>query len=63
LEIVSPGVDSSGGYDSTLTVILFDQDGQPFPWQATGNFKTKWKPLDEPGPEAGLDRTAYPKQA
>ncbi len=38
LEILTPGEDSSGGYDSTLTIIFVDQEGRPFPWQATGKF-------------------------
>ena len=30
--------DSSGGYDSELSVILFGGDGRPRPWKAIGNF-------------------------
>src|ERR1039457_6931470 len=40
LEIVTPGEDSSGGYDTVLSIILFDHDGRPFPWQVTGKFST-----------------------
>lgn len=38
LVILTPGQDSSGGYDTELSVLLFDTDGRPFPWKATGNF-------------------------
>lgn len=38
LLILTPGQDSSGGYDTELSVLLFDTDGRPFPWKATGNF-------------------------
>ncbi len=38
LLILTPGQDSSGGYDTELSVLLFGTDGRPFPWKATGNF-------------------------
>jgi hypothetical protein len=38
LELLVNGMDSGGGYDSTLTLLLFDAEGRPFPWQATGKF-------------------------
>lgn len=38
LIILTPGEDSSGGYDAELSILFFDKDGYPFPWQATGKF-------------------------
>lgn len=40
LMIFTPGEDSSGGYDSELSVLLFDKTGRPFPWKAAGKFTT-----------------------
>lgn len=38
LLILSMGTNSSGGWDSQLSLLLFDENGRPFPWQAIGNF-------------------------
>jgi hypothetical protein len=32
------GANSSGGWDTTLSLLLFDEKGSPFPWQATSKF-------------------------
>jgi hypothetical protein len=36
LFFVNRGMDSSGGWDTTLSVLYFDDGGNPFPWQAEG---------------------------
>ncbi len=36
LFLVSRGMDSSGGWDTTLSILYFDGAGNPFPWQAEG---------------------------
>ena len=36
LFLVNRGMDSSGGWDTTLSVLYFDGAGNPFPWQAEG---------------------------
>lgn len=38
LIILTPGEDSSGGYDAALSIIFFDKNGYPFPWKAIGKF-------------------------
>lgn len=38
LIILTPGEDSSGGYDAELSIIFFDKNGYPFPWKAVGKF-------------------------
>jgi hypothetical protein len=38
LVIYTPGIDDRGSYGTTLTILLFDKQGKPFPWQATGRF-------------------------
>ena len=38
LAFLSFGANSSGGWDTTLSLLLFDQQGRPFPWQATSRF-------------------------
>jgi len=38
LIIYAPGIGDRGSYDTSLTIILFDAQGKPFPWQATGRF-------------------------
>jgi len=38
LAFVEFGANSSGGWDTTLSLLLFDNDGLPFPWQATSLF-------------------------
>jgi hypothetical protein len=39
LLIITPHADSSGGYDTELTVLLWDQVGKPVPWQIRGCFR------------------------
>jgi hypothetical protein len=36
--VLSMGIDSSGGWSSQLSLLIFDNQGRPFPWQAIGNF-------------------------
>jgi hypothetical protein len=36
LFLLSRGMDSSGGWDTTLSILYFDDAGNPFPWQADG---------------------------
>jgi hypothetical protein len=36
LFLASYGTNSSGGWDTTLSVLYFDNDGNPFPWEAMG---------------------------
>ncbi len=38
LIFVGFGGNSSGGWDTALLLILFDDQGRPFPWQATSKF-------------------------
>lgn len=38
LVIYSPGITDRGSYGTSLTILLFDETGKPFPWQATGRF-------------------------
>lgn len=38
LAFIEFGADSSGGWDTTLSLLLFDDEGRPFPWQATSLF-------------------------
>lgn len=38
LAFLSFGANSSGGWDTTLSLLLFDGQGRPFPWQATSMF-------------------------
>jgi hypothetical protein len=38
LIFVERGMDSSGGWDTILSVLLFDEQGLPFPWQAMAKF-------------------------
>lgn len=40
LAFLSFGANSSGGWDTTLSLLLFDRNGLPFPWQATSKFET-----------------------
>jgi len=40
LIFVQFGFDSSGGWDTILSLLLFDDQGRPFPWQAMGKFTT-----------------------
>lgn len=40
LLILAMGTNSSGGWDSQLYLLLQDNNGRPFPWQAVGNFST-----------------------
>jgi hypothetical protein len=40
LAFVEFGANSSGGWDTTLSLLLFDDQGHPFPWQATSKFST-----------------------
>jgi hypothetical protein len=40
LVFLQMGANSSGGWDTVLSVLLFDSQGRPFPWQATGKFTT-----------------------
>jgi len=38
LVFVGFGGNSTGGWDTTLLLVLFDEQGRPFPWQATSKF-------------------------
>jgi hypothetical protein len=38
LLILAMGTGSSGGWDSQLNLLLLDNNGRPFPWQAVSNF-------------------------
>ena len=38
LVFVQFGGNTSGGWDTTLSVLLFDAQNRPFPWQAKGKF-------------------------
>ena len=38
LIFVQNGFDSSGGWDTVLSLLLFDDQGRPFPWQAMAKF-------------------------
>jgi hypothetical protein len=38
LVVYSPGIGDRGSYGTSLTILLFDKTGKPFPWQATGRF-------------------------
>jgi len=38
LVIYSPGITDRGAYGTSLTILLFDKGGKPFPWQVTGRF-------------------------
>jgi hypothetical protein len=38
LIILTPGIGDKGSYDTRLTIILFDTQGKPLPWQAIGRF-------------------------
>ena len=38
LIIYAPGITSRAPYDTNLTILLFDQQGRPTPWIATGRF-------------------------
>lgn len=36
--VFTPGIGSMGAYDGHLFILLFDDEGQPTPWEATGLF-------------------------
>ena len=36
--LLATGIDSSGGWDTELSLLLFNKDGLPMPWQATSMF-------------------------
>jgi len=64
LFILAMGTNSSGGWDSQLNLLLQDDNGRPFPWQATGNFSA-----DESGviqivkdTDSGTAQILVPKQ-
>ncbi len=38
LVIYAPGITDTGAYGTAVSLILFDKNGKPFPWQATGRF-------------------------
>lgn len=38
LIFVERGMDSSGGWDMVLSLLLFDDQGRPFPWEAMAKF-------------------------
>ena len=38
--IVTWGINSSGGWDTKLSVLLFDKQGKPMPWQVMSHFTT-----------------------
>jgi len=38
LLILSMGIDSTGSWRSQLSLLVFDDQGRPFPWQAMGKF-------------------------
>lgn len=38
LIFVQHGMDGSGGWDTVLSLLLFDNQGRPFPWQAIAKF-------------------------
>ena len=47
LVIVTYGGDSSGGYDTRLTILLMDRDGMPFPWRTQGYFRAEKSGIQE----------------
>jgi hypothetical protein len=36
--LLAAGIDSSGGWGTSLYILLFDKEGMPMPWQATSMF-------------------------
>jgi len=36
--LLTTGIDSSGGWDTKLSLLLFNKEGMPMPWQATSMF-------------------------
>ena len=46
LVFVQFGGNTSGGWDTTLSVLLFDAQNRPFPWQATGKFDVNKDGID-----------------
>jgi hypothetical protein len=38
LILYEPGLTDRGAYGTTLSLLLIDKNGEPFPWQATGRF-------------------------
>ena len=46
LILVAFGGNTSGGWDTTLSVLLFDAQGRPFPWQAKGKFSVTDNGID-----------------
>jgi hypothetical protein len=38
LIIYAPGIGDKGSYDTHLTILLFDRNAKPYPWQAIGRF-------------------------
>jgi hypothetical protein len=46
------GVGEISGYDSRLTILLFDKQGKPFPWQATGRFRVLSGGIQEVVPDS-----------
>jgi|GEM_PF-6930396 len=47
LVVITFGGDSSGGYDSTLTIFLIDRNGRPTPWRVEGYFRTETQGVHE----------------
>jgi hypothetical protein len=41
------GIDSSGGWDTELSILLFDKQGKPMPWQAISYFDVNEKGVQE----------------
>ncbi len=47
LIFVGFGANTSGGWDTTLMLLLYDDQGQPFPWQTTSKFTVDASGVDE----------------
>ena len=47
LVFVQFGGDTSGGWDTTLSVLLFDPEGRPFPWQTKGKFDVSERGIEQ----------------
>lgn len=46
LIFVQFGGNTSGGWDTTLSILLFDEQNRPFPWQAKGKFDVSKDGID-----------------
>jgi len=53
LIIRTPGIGSRGNYETNLSILLFDSNGDPVPWSATGLFNLNNKGIIEISKSAG----------